>query len=205
MFPDGNNNNEAIIEDEGIHRGIIDANSDDNDTTEPSINMGDYNPTQTSPSKPEAAAALDALRAILKPCQKNGIGHIDSRFDSPTCDHLQGMKMLLVVYLDTWQDNINRCQASLKAAQAVERGEYYAKCLQRWVRNFIADNKCLPENAYGTWKESLLEHEDLKQELTMHLQSLGVHVCVQDLINYLDCDDIKVRLKLKGTISLAMA
>jgi hypothetical protein len=92
--------------------------------------------------------------------------------------------------------------ASADAARHVERGEYYARCLRQWAQAFIA-NRSIPKHSYGHSRESILEHEDIAQENLLHLQSIGKHVCAQDLVTYFDRPDIKQRLKLKDTISLA--
>jgi hypothetical protein len=114
------------------------------------------------------------------------------------------MKALMWAYANP-ESNITWIAASLQAAHAVQRGLHYAKQLKKWSRAYITDQTCLPYNIYGTWNESLLEHEDLAQELHLHLQGIGKHICTQDIIDYLDQTDVKAQLKLKKTISLATA
>jgi hypothetical protein len=52
---------------------------------------------------------------------------------------------------------------------------------------------------------SVLEDEDLAQELHLHLQSIGKYVAAQDIVNYMGSDEMKARLNLKKGISLRSA
>jgi len=58
---------------------------------------------------------------------------------------------------------------------------------------------------YGRWNVSLLEDEDLAQEIHMHLQGIGKYVKTMNIVHFLDTPKMKVRLKLEKTISLATA
>ena len=89
----------------------------------------------------------------------------------------------------------------MQIAKDEERGTYYARKLREWTRAFIEDRECLPFNVYGTWQPSLLEHEDLAQELHLYLQTKGKYVRAQDLVDYLDIPEVKTRFKLKRTIT----
>ncbi|OAX30645.1 hypothetical protein K503DRAFT_751027, partial [Rhizopogon vinicolor AM-OR11-026] len=60
-------------------------------------------------------------------------------------------------------------------------------------------------NIYGTWNSSILEEEDFAQELLLHLQGIGKYVRAMDIVEYLDREEVKSRLKLTKTISLATA
>ena len=63
----------------------------------------------------------------------------------------------------------------------------------------------LPLNIYCRWNVSILEDEDLAQDIHLHLQSIGKFVEAMDIVHYLDTPVMKTRLKLKKTISLATA
>jgi hypothetical protein len=58
---------------------------------------------------------------------------------------------------------------------------------------------------YGYWNVSLLEDKNFAQEIHMHLQGIGKYVKAIDIVHFLDMPEMKVRLKLKKTISLATA
>jgi hypothetical protein len=50
---------------------------------------------------------------------------------------------------------------------------------------------------------SVLEDEDFKQELLLHLQGIGKFVRAMDIVDYVRQPDIMAHLKLTKTISLA--
>jgi hypothetical protein len=156
------------------------------------------------PTKDEAQAVLADLSLILKPPWKTGAGYKDPSLGLLLCSQLEAMKILLWTYVDL----VNRKPwpaASLQTANSIQCGEHYAKQLRIWVWAYIVDQKCLPDNLYGVWNEYLLEHEDLSQEIHLHLQSIGKHVHTLDIIDYLDHSEVKLCLQLKKTISLATA
>ncbi|KAF8582228.1 hypothetical protein K439DRAFT_1647663 [Ramaria rubella] len=94
---------------------------------------------------------------------------------------------------------------SLQVAHAVERGPWLARRLCEWCRAFIADRKALPCNIYGTWNVSLLEDEDLAQDICLHLQGIRKYVKAMDIVHYLNTPEMKEHLKFKKVISLATA
>ena len=59
-------------------------------------------------------------------------------------------------------------EASLLAAKAAGKGKGLACTLRKWMWNYIEDRTNLPVNTYGRHKCSLLEDEDLAQELHEH-------------------------------------
>jgi hypothetical protein len=67
------------------------------------------------------------------------------------------------------------------------------------------DRNNLSLNIYGTWNSFILEDEDFKGELLLHLQGIGKYVRSMDIVDYVKQPDVLTRLKLKKTISLATA
>jgi hypothetical protein len=114
------------------------------------------------------------------------------------------MKMVLWCFIDpingkSWNDT------SSDVTQTLERGPYFARKLREWTRAYIED-RSIPENQYGTWAESLVDNENLRQELNMYLQSIGKYVTAIHLVQYMVHDDMKTHWKLKWDgISHAMA
>ncbi|KAF8578935.1 hypothetical protein K439DRAFT_1648626 [Ramaria rubella] len=94
---------------------------------------------------------------------------------------------------------------SLEVAHAAERGPWLARQLWEWTCAFVKDQTVLPLNVYGRWNVSLLEDEDLAQEIHLHFQSIGKYVRAMDIVQYLDTPEMKMCLKLKKMISLATA
>ena len=197
--------------DESEDGAIVDGNdgNDKEDTTsqtpsDPS-NSEDkkHAANSTAPNMVAAQSALEDIKGELKPRRKNGKGYMDPRLDLLTHNHLEMMKSCLWIYVDptgaeSW------IAASQHAAHAAQRGPYFARKLREWVRTYI-DDCTIPENQYGTWNESILDHEDLAQELKMHLQSIGKYVTANDIVCYLNEADVQQCWKIKKTISLSMA
>ena len=90
-------------------------------------------------------------------------------------------------------------------AHAAERGPWLARCLREWTHTYISDHENLLLNTYGCWNVSLLEDEDLAQEIHLHLQGIGKYVKAMDIVHYLDTPEMKACLSLKKTISLKTA
>lgn len=112
------------------------------------------------------------------------------------------MKMFLWRYIDSPDGWI---ASSLHVAHAAECGPWLAKMLREWTCAYIKDPKCLPLNVYGQWNVSLLEDEDLANEISLHLQGIRKWIKAMDIVHFLDTPEMKLRLKLKKTISLATA
>ena len=55
------------------------------------------------------------------------------------------------------------------------------------------------------WNSSHLEDPDIANEIHEHLQSIGKYVHAQDIVNYLDKEDVRTQFGMKKTISLATA
>ncbi|KAK0421688.1 hypothetical protein EV421DRAFT_1746614 [Armillaria borealis] len=60
-------------------------------------------------------------------------------------------------------------------------------------------------SCYGKHNSSILEDEDLADEIHLHLQGLGKYIKAQDIINYLAQPSVQAQLQTKKTISLCMA
>ncbi|KAJ7461077.1 hypothetical protein FB451DRAFT_950615, partial [Mycena latifolia] len=85
------------------------------------------------------------------------------------------------------------------------KGSWLSRWIREWAVNFIRDEKNLPTAEYGKMNGSVLEDNDLAQELHLHLQGIGKYVCAQDIVNYMATDKMKLCLNLKKGISLPMA
>ncbi|KAF8516740.1 hypothetical protein BU17DRAFT_50706, partial [Hysterangium stoloniferum] len=63
--------------------------------------------------------------------------------------------------------------------------------LREWTHAFLHDLKDLPQHKYGKFNASVLEDEDLAQEICLHLQSKGKYVCAMNNFQFLDTPKIK--------------
>ena len=96
--------------------------------------------------------------------------------------------------------------ASETITAAKGRGPYYGRTLQHWIKSFIIDRNALPTNTWGSGNVSRLDTEDgLRDELRAHLQSCGKYVRAQDLVEYLDRDEVKAHYNASTSISLKTA
>jgi hypothetical protein len=69
-------------------------------------------------------------------------------------------------------------------AHAFQKTAWLAGKLCEWGGAYILDRDNLPLNIYGTCNSSILEDEDFKQELLLHLQGIGKFVRGMDIVNY---------------------
>lgn len=156
------------------------------------------------PSLVEAVSALDDLKLLIQPRRTSGIGHKDPHLDLLLRSRLEKMRMFLWNYTKP----IGACRwqaASLMTANAYGKGTWLAGRLHEWTRAYILDRDDIPLNVYGTWNSSILEDEDFKGELLLHLQGIGKYVKSMDIIDYVKRPDVLTQLKLKKPISLATA
>ena len=94
---------------------------------------------------------------------------------------------------------------SLETMHDHERGPYHARLLREWTCTFIADQKDLLKNIYGTQKTLMLDDEDFTQAIHLHLQSLGPWVQGQDVVDFVKLPEKIAQFKLKKPICLATA
>ncbi|KAG1723857.1 hypothetical protein EDB19DRAFT_1574707, partial [Suillus lakei] len=112
------------------------------------------------------------------------------------------------MFLWNYMKPIGACRwqaASLMTANVHGKGTWLAGHLHEWMRAYILDQEDLPLNIYGTWNSSILEDEDFKGELLLHLQGIGKYAKSMDIIDYIKRPDVLAWLKLKKPISLVMA
>ncbi|KAG2342774.1 hypothetical protein BDR05DRAFT_885766 [Suillus weaverae] len=96
--------------------------------------------------------------------------------------------------------------ASLLTANGKGRSSWWAWELQEATKAYVQDRNNVPINPFG-WRHgsSWLNDPDIANEIHEHLQSIGDYVHVEDIVTYLDNEEVKTRLKMKKTISLATA
>ncbi|KAH9924420.1 uncharacterized protein B0H18DRAFT_1119954 [Fomitopsis serialis] len=173
----------------------------------------DFDPkARQAPSLESAKAALADIKLLLRPPRKTGYGYKDPKLDRVLQERLEGMRRLLCTYTDPQSNSRygvragqNWISASLQVAKAEGAGPWHARVLRRRTQAYIRDRQNLPHNLYGTWARSQLDNEDFREEIFLHLQSIGEYVKAEDLVHYLDQPDVKERYGTKKTISLATA
>ena len=162
------------------------------------------------PTLESAQSALTDIKNILRPPRKTGNGYKDPDLSDHLRGRLEGMRMFLWKYCDAESGSQGGhgskwTAASLDTAHSLERGPYYARKLREWTHEFIADRNEVPESQYGSWSKSIIDDEDISQEINLHLQGLGRYIKGMDIVHFLDTPEMLARLKRKKTISLATA
>lgn len=156
-----------------------------------------------APSHREAQAAHADLVNLLHPRRKSGKGRLHFKGDDHLLRRMEQMRMLLYRYtngISTWM------ASSAGVARDWEKGEYQARQLRAWTRDFIADRHVLPYSCMGTWNESLLDKKpELKTEISEHLMSIGKYVRALDIVEFLEQPDVQFRHGLSEGISLSTA
>lgn len=160
------------------------------------------------PTELQASAALEELENILRPKrvgkQKR---YKESSEQGWALNLLQRIQMMLNLYTSTKSKVKGQwMEASLQASQACgKHSKYAAEKLREKAKEFISSRK-VPESPYGAWNISKIDtDEDLKQELSLFLQSKGKYVRANDIIEYLKDPEVLKRWELTKPISQATA
>ncbi|KAG1741636.1 hypothetical protein EDB19DRAFT_1907864 [Suillus lakei] len=96
--------------------------------------------------------------------------------------------------------------AALQTAQFIGKGPYMSRKVREWSKAYIQDHRNLPmSKSSREWSNSWIEDEDLKDELLVHLQSLGKYVTASAIIKRLAKPDVQHQYNLSKTVSLATA
>lgn len=194
----------------GTSDGCQNRDDDDDDRNSPGAlppQKSAFNFEERRPPTTEAAkAALQVIRDIIRPPRDTGDGYKDPKIDRFTLERLEEIRTFLSHYTSSASPNYGAwISASMTTATGVGKGSWHARQLRMWAKSFVLDHSCLPENPYGGWNVSWLEENDLAEEILLHLQYIGKYVRAQDLVEYLDRPEVKARLRMKKTISLATA
>lgn len=157
------------------------------------------------PSQGEAKAAHHDIIDLLQPRRVNGKhGHLPFEAGNDQLYlRMTQMRMLLWTFISSEEGWIH---SSSRTACAFESGPGLAKRLRIWTWAFIKDRHNLPLESRGVGsKHSLLDHDDLREEVIRHLQKLGKYVRALDIVELLADPNIRKRHGLKKSISLSTA
>lgn len=157
---------------------------------------------RTSPTMQQALAALTDLRPLIQPKRQSGAGYKDPELDLWTRARLEGMRSMLLMYTNPMSRTYNNWGASsCQAAIGMGRGRHCARRLRELCRAFIADRKVLPVNPFGDWNESMLADENLRNEISIFLLSIGNEISAKKLMDFLAQPDIKEKFGIEKSIS----
>ena len=104
------------------------------------------------------------------------------------------MVATLNFYLDpelsySWQES------SILTAKALGQGAKHAQNLQKWISNYLHSEK-LPLHRYGTYRSSILEDEDFRRNIQLHLTEIAKkgYIRAQDIVDYVATPEVQQQL-----------
>ncbi|KAL1683520.1 hypothetical protein EV122DRAFT_192611, partial [Schizophyllum commune] len=156
------------------------------------------------PTIAQAIELRDHINQIyLRPPRNKGYGHKPCQCDLWTRTRLEW----IVALLNAFSGGCRKGQwmaASLEAAAMHGKGVRWARRVRALAKDMIRDRTAIPEHHYGA-SRSVLDNEELCDELALHLQSKGKYISRQDVVDYMDRPDVKARYGYRKGISLATA
>ncbi|KAF8486647.1 hypothetical protein JB92DRAFT_3130812 [Gautieria morchelliformis] len=105
-----------------------------------------------------------------------------------------------------FRGQITGMEASLLSVKAAGHGVYYARNLRAWIHQFLNTGE-LPMHQYGQYNSSILQDEDFRLSIQLHLQSVAKdgYIRAQDIVDYIVTAKMQERLGGKTTISVRTA
>lgn len=91
--------------------------------------------------------------------------------------------------------------SAFQTAVGMGRGTGCARQLCELNRAFFGDRKVLPINPYGDWNKSLLVNENIVNETSIYLLSLGNEITAKKLMDFFHRVDIKEKYGIQRDIS----
>ncbi|KXN90362.1 hypothetical protein AN958_04313, partial [Leucoagaricus sp. SymC.cos] len=154
------------------------------------------------PSILQVAEVHQKIKKILFLPRETGYGYKDPGLDNMLLKWLCAIQLFLWIYIDEKSPHHGAWTAASEvAAFCQEHGVWFACQLRQWSFAFIESGD-LPYNIYGTWNKSMLDDEDLQNEITAHLQSLRKYISASDLQEYINRSDVQAQFGMMKKISL---
>lgn len=122
----------------------------------------------------------------------------DKKLDVFFRSRITAMVATLNLYLDTeltysWRDS------SIIAAKAMGRGVNHARNLRKWICTYLHSEK-LPLHRYGKYHSSILDDEDFRQDIQLHLSEISKkgYIRAQDIVDYVITPEVQAKLGTKA-------
>jgi hypothetical protein len=157
-----------------------------------------------APEVEEVMEAMKRLAELLRPPRDTGYGYKESSIQGPLRKRLEDMERFAKLFVRKIKENPEKrhwMTALREAAQQSEHvgitqsGKNRVENLRLWLRALIKDRTDLPVTEYkGGLGRSVLDDEDIAQDIKTHLQGIGKYVQAQDLLAYLATPEMKERL-----------
>ena len=151
-----------------------------------------------SPTMQQALAALNDLQLLIRLRRITGVGHKDPELDLWMQARLEGMQSMLHMYTNSLSITYDKWGASsLQAAIGMGRGHHCSCRLRELCHVFIGDRNILPVNPYGDGNKSFLADENLRNEISIYLLSIGNQISAKKLVDFLTSQISKINLGSK--------
>jgi len=118
----------------------------------------------------------------------------DRNIDVIFRSRITAMVATLNLYLDS-ELSYSWRESSILAAKAQGRGVKRARKIRRWIKDYLHSEK-LPLHRYGTYHSSILEDEDFKRDIQLHLTKIAKkgYIRAQDIVDYVATPEVQARL-----------
>ncbi|KAI0245787.1 hypothetical protein BJV78DRAFT_1287145 [Lactifluus subvellereus] len=127
------------------------------------------------PSQADAKQAFKDLTILLFPRQTKGHGLNSKKceLDKNTRERLEHVHSFLHLYVEREKSALEKAgnwkAAADDARKAAVRKPHYARLLKEWAQDFICDSQELPRINHGGGIKSLIDDEDIAQDIKIHL------------------------------------
>lgn len=209
---DGPNWDERPIDDIPDPEGEdLDTKEDNSNATSETKATGKRKQFSFPPTQEDAEQAFKDLTNLLFPrrTKSRGLNLKKCELDRNTKERLEHVHSFLHLYVK--RENSapekagNWTRAAEDAAKAAVRKPHYARLLKEWARDFICDSQELPRVNHGGGIKSLIDDEDIVQDIKIHLQSIGKHIKADDIVQFCGTAEMLERLDRTNSISLTTA
>ncbi|KAG2124850.1 uncharacterized protein EDB93DRAFT_1066290, partial [Suillus bovinus] len=145
------------------------------------------------PNVSEAVSALKDINTMLKPPQNTGHSYKDTKLENWTKLWLESMTSFLTHYTNPCSTGYQAWMAaSLLTANGKGRSSWWTQELREATKAYVQNHNNVPVNPFG-WRHGLswLDDPDIANEIHEHLQSIGTYVHAEDIVTYLDNEEVK--------------
>jgi hypothetical protein len=152
------------------------------------------------PTASQATALLNKITQMLHPPRDKGYGYKHVRItDQVLAGRLKLMQTMLFLYQRS--DHTRWTESSELAAATVGKGPWLARRVREWTHAMIKDENRMPIHRYGLFNSSVLDDEDIEQEIFDFLGTKGEFFAAHDIVTFLSTPAMMNRLGLRNPIN----
>jgi hypothetical protein len=152
------------------------------------------------PTASQATAVLNKITDLLRPHRDKGYGHKNIKItDHVLAGRLKLMQTALFFYRQSEFKRWTEC--SELAAATIGKGPWIARRVREWIMAMIKDESQMPVHRYGLFNSSVLDDEDIEQEIFDFLATKGEFFAAHDIVTFLSTPEMMERLGLRKPIN----